>query len=75
MELMFNGAGIFKVSKNKFYIVDDVWEVYKEVNKNEFIKELKKMSWVCLTSWDKKLKEDYIKLVDYVNELLIKESE
>lgn len=68
MELIFNRAGILKAEKGKYYIVDDVWEVYKEVDRKEFIEELKKMSWVCLTSWDRKLKYDYLGLVDYVKE-------
>jgi hypothetical protein len=69
MELFFNGAGILKAEKGKYYIVDDVWEVYKEVDREEFIEELKKMSWVCLTTWDKGLRYDYLKLVDYVKEM------
>lgn len=69
MELFLNGAGILKAEKGKYYIVDDVWEVYKQVDRKEFIEELKKMSWVCLTSWDRKLKYDYLELVDYVKEM------
>jgi hypothetical protein len=68
MELMFNGAGVLKVEDGKYYIVDEVYEVYKQVDKKEFIEELKQMSWVCLTSWDAGLRKQYLDLVDYVKE-------
>lgn len=71
MELMMD-AGVLKVENNNYYIVDDTFGCYKKVDKKEFIEELKKMSWVCLTCWDKKVRDDYLKLVDYVNK---KESE
>ena len=69
MELMMNGAGILKAEKGKYYIVDNTWEVYKQVDRNEFIKELNKFAYVCLTSWDKVLRCSYLKLVDYVKEM------
>ena len=53
---------------------------YKEVDdymvkcsKEDFIEELKKLSWVCLTSWSGDLRQEYLDLVDYVKE--IKENE
>jgi len=67
MELFINGTGILKAENGKYYITDDEWEVYKKVNKNDFIKELNKYAYVCLTSWDKELKKQYLDLVDYVN--------
>ena len=70
-ELMMNGVGVMAIIDNKFYITNDEYgyECYIEVNKNMFIEELKKMSWVCLTSWDKQLRQDYLDLVDYVKEV------
>lgn len=67
-ELMMNGVGVMAIIDNKFYIVDEKWECYKECSKNDFIEELKKMSWVCLTTWDEELKKDYLDLVNYVKE-------
>jgi len=71
MELFMNGAGCMKVENGKFYIVDETtgWDYMKECTRNEFIAELKKMSWVCLTSWDKELRQQYLDLVDYVNNM------
>ena len=66
MELFMNGAGIMKADNGKYYIVDEEWECYKGCTKNEFIEELKKMSWVCLTTWNKELRQQYLDLVDYV---------
>ena len=70
-ELMMNGVGVMAIIDNKFYITNDEYgyECYIEVDKNRFIEELKKMSFVCLTSWDDKLRQDYLDLVDYVGEL------
>lgn len=68
-ELFMNGVGIIAVIDNKFYIEDETWGCYKECSKNEFIEELKKLSWVCLTTWNKDLKKDYLELVDIVKEL------
>lgn len=64
-ELFINGVGVMAIIDNKFYIVDKEWECYKGCSKNEFIEELKKMSWICLTSWDKDLRETYLNLVNY----------
>lgn len=68
-ELMLNSIGVMAVIDNEFYIQDEKWECYKKCSKNEFIEELKNMSWVCLTSWDKKFRQQYLDLVDYVKEL------
>lgn len=70
MELMMNGVGVLKVEDGMYYIVDDEWEVYKQVDRKDFIEELKKMSYVCLTSWDKGLRKEYLDLVDYVKEMI-----
>lgn len=70
-ELMMNGVGIIAVIDNKFHITNDMpgYECYIEVDKNRFIEELKKLSWVCLTSWDIELRKQYLELVDYVNNM------
>ena len=66
--LMFNGAECMKVENGKYYIVNEEtgWDYMKECTRNEFIRELKEMSWVCLTTWDKNLTKQYLDLVDYV---------
>ena len=68
MTLMMNGVGIMTIENGKYYITNEEWECYQECTRNEFIEELKKMSWVCLTSWDKELRQQYLDLVDYVKE-------
>jgi hypothetical protein len=68
-ELFMNGVGILKIENDNFYIVDDDDEFYIKVNKETFIEELKRLSWVCLTTWNKELKEDYLDIVNYVKEL------
>ena len=65
---MMNGVGIMTIENGKYYITNEEWECYQECTRNEFIEELKKMSWVCLTSWDKELRQQYLDLVDYVKE-------
>lgn len=70
MEFMFNGYGILKVENGNYYIVDNVWECYKQVDRNEFIKEMNKFAYVCLTSWDKQDRQNYLDLVDYVKEMV-----
>ena len=35
MELIMNGAGIMLVEDGEYYIVDDEWEVYKQVDRKE----------------------------------------
>lgn len=69
MELFSSIGGIMKVENGKYYVVDDEWGLYKEVDREEFIEELKNMSWVCLTSWDKSYGKQYLDLVDYVKEM------
>ena len=71
MELFMNGCGIMKAEKNEFYVTNEEygWEYYKKVTINEFIEELKKMSWVCLTSWDKEFRQQYLDLVEYTYKL------
>ena len=68
-ELFMNGVGILKIDNDNFYIVDDNDEFYVKVNKTALIEELKRLSWVCLTTWNKELKEDYLDIVNYVKEL------
>lgn len=68
-ELFMNGVGILKIENDNFYIVDDNDEFYVKVNKEAFIEELKRLSWVYLTTWNKELKEDYLDIVNYVKEL------
>lgn len=69
MELIFNGMGILKVEDGNYYIVDEIFEVYKKVTKEEFIWDMNKYAYVCLTSWDKQDRQNYLDLVDYVNSL------
>ena len=69
MELFMNGCGYMKAENGKYWITDNEWEVYIGCSRNEFIKELKAMSWVCLTTWDKELRQQYLDLVDYVKGL------
>ena len=64
-ELMFNGAGIMAIIDNKYYIVDETWECYKGCTRDEFIEELNKYSYTCLTSWNKQLRQDYLDLIEY----------
>lgn len=69
MTLMMNGVGVMTIENGKYYITNKEWECYQECTRNEFIEELKKMSWVCLTSWNKELRKQYLDLVDYVKEI------
>lgn len=69
MELMFNGMGILKVEDGNYYIVDEEFEVYKKVTREDFIKDMNKYAYVCLTSWDKQSRQNYLDLVDYVERI------
>lgn len=68
-ELFMNGVGVMAIIDNEFYIEDELLEGYKRVNKDLFIEQLKKMSYVCLTSWDEQLRQDYLDLVKYTKEV------
>ena len=70
MELFDSTGGIMKVENGKYYILNKEtgYECYIECTRNEFIDELKAMSWVCLTSWNKDYRQQYLDLVDYVKE-------
>ena len=70
-ELFMNGVSIAMVNKdeNTYWIEDEEWEVYKGVSRQEFIEYLKKISYTCLTTWDRQLKYDYLELVDMVKEM------
>ena len=71
MELHNSTGGIALVENGRFYKLNDEYgyECYVECSKSEFIEYLKGLSWVCLTSWDKNYRQDYLNLVDYVNAL------
>ena len=67
MEL-FSNESVMKAENGKYWITDETYGVYKRCSRNEFIEELKKMSWVCLTSWSKEYRQQYLDLVNYVKE-------
>ena len=67
--LMMNSAGVMGIVDDKYYITAKDYDCFMECTRNEFIEELKKMSWVCLTSWDEVLRMDYLELVDLCNKL------
>lgn len=69
MEFMFNGMGILKIENENYYIVDEEWECYKKVTREEFIQDMNKYAYVCLTSWDKQARQNYLDLVDYVERI------
>lgn len=71
MKLFMNGAECMEVENGKYYIANEEtdWDYMKECTRNEFIRELKEMSWVCLTTWDKELTKQYLDLVNYVKEM------
>jgi hypothetical protein len=64
--LFIDGASVLMIKDGKYYAVneDTDWDYMKEVSRNDFIAELKRYSWCCLTSWDKELREQYLKMVD-----------
>ena len=64
MHLFLNGVSVMGIENGKYYITNKEWECYKECSRKEFIEELKNMSWVCLTTWDKELREQYLQMVD-----------
>lgn len=70
MELFNSIGGIMKVEDGKYYVLNEEigYECYRECTRKEFIEELKRMSWVCLTSWDASYRKRYLDLVDYVKE-------
>lgn len=70
MELFDSIGGVMKIENGEYYILNEVsgYECYVKCTRNEFIEELKRMSWVCLTSWDKGYRQQYLDLVDYVKE-------
>lgn len=64
--IFINGGEVLRIEDGKYYIlVEDVYDVMAEVDRKEFIEELKRFSWICLTSCDKQLRQDYLDLVDY----------
>ena len=71
MELFDSIGGVMKVEGGRDYILNKEpgYECYIECSRAEFIEELKAMSWVCLTSWNKDYRQQYLDLVDYVKEM------
>ena len=68
--LHLDGGECLRIQDGRYYIlVEDVYDVMEEVDRNRFIEELKRYSWVCLTSWNKQVRQDYLDLVDYCNEV------
>lgn len=65
--LFIDGASVLMIKDGKYYAVneDTDWDYMKEVSRNDFIRELKRYSWCCLTTWDKELREEYLQMVDY----------
>ena len=55
-----------RVENKTYYKEEDDFMV--KCSRDEFVEELKKLSWVCLTSWSGDLREEYLDLVDYVKE-------
>lgn len=68
-ELFMNGVGVMAVIDNKYYLEDYEFGCYKGCTRNEFIEELKNVSWTCLSSWSRDLRKQYLDLVDYVNNM------
>lgn len=69
MELFSNGAGIMRADETGYYILDKEWECYIKVSRQAFINELRNISWVCLTTWNKELRQEYLDMIDYVKEM------
>ena len=69
-DLMMNGVGIMAIIDDKFYIEDEEWGCYKSCTEKEFIEELKKISYICLTSWNKEVRKEYLDFVDYTQETI-----
>lgn len=69
--LMLDGGEVLRIENEHYYILDETtgFDIMIEVTRNEFIKELKKYSWVCLTTWDKQTRQDYLDLVDYCSKM------
>lgn len=68
-ELFSNGVEIARVDNNKYFIESEDGEYIKQVDKKEFIEYLKKISYSCLTSWNKEIRQQYLELVDIVKEM------
>lgn len=65
-KLCLDGRECLRIQDGKYYIlVEDVYDIMEEVERDRFIEELKRYSWICLTSWDKQLRQDYLDLIDY----------
>lgn len=69
--IMVDGGEALRIENGHYYILDEStgYDIMIETTRNEFIKELKRYSWLCLTTWDKQLKKDYLELVDYCKSL------
>ena len=70
--LMINGVEVLRIENNNYYAEytdEPGYECLMKVTRNEFIEELKKYSYVCLTTWNTYLRDKYLELVDYCKEL------
>lgn len=70
MSLFINGVEVLRIDdNNNLYVAieENEYDFMKKVNKIEFLEELKKYSFTCLVSWDKNIKKEYIKIVEYFN--------
>ena len=64
-DLMSNGVGIMAIIDGKFYVEDETWGCYVGCSKDEFIKQLKDISYAFLTSWNEDTRKEYVDFVNY----------
>lgn len=67
-----NEGEVLRIEDGRYYILNDEepgYECMTEVSRDKFIEAIGKYAYVCLTSWDAKLKQDYLDLVEYCNEI------
>lgn len=66
-----NEVARIEVTDNKtWFLICDDDVCMREVTYTEFKEFLKKISFVCLTSWNEELQKRYIEFVQYFNSIL-----
>lgn len=64
LSLFINGCEQLRIEDGKYYITNS-YEVFSQVDKELFKRELEKYDW-ALNSWDKEIREEYKALVEAV---------
>ena len=69
MKSLIINAEVARIEAGRLLVVTDDGNAMREVTPAEFKEFLKEISYVCLTSWNEELRNNYIEFVQYFDKL------